>query len=210
MQSSKPRSATTWRHFSGPPAMPMARQPLMRRDLADGAADRAGRRRHDHRLAGLDVRDLHQADHGRGARLADDAEAERERLQVGRQLAQAPAVEGDMLAPAELALHGVTDPEVRMAALDHHAGAAADHHVAGLQGIGVLAVPAAHLPAHVGIDRQEMRARQDLAVGRLRDGRLDQAKAAGIGHAVGRPHEDDLAMCRHGATAPRLVCNRST
>ena len=88
-------------------------------DLADGAADRAGRRRDDDRLAGLDAGDVDEADHGRRARLPDEAEAERERLQVGRQLAQPLSVEDGMLAPAELALHGVADLEVGMAALDH-------------------------------------------------------------------------------------------
>ena len=132
MQSSKPRSATTWRHFSAPAGDADGAAALDARDLADGAADCAGRRRHDDRLAGLDSRDIDEPDHGRRAGLADDAEAERERSEVGRQLAQPPPVEHGMLAPAELALHGVADLEVRMAALDHHAGAAPDHHVAEL------------------------------------------------------------------------------
>jgi hypothetical protein len=109
-----------------------------------------------------------------------------------------------MLAPAELALHGVANPKIPMAALDHHADTAPDHDVAGLQGIGVLTMPAAHLPAHIGIDRQEMRARQNLAVGRLRHRRLDEPKAARIGHPVGRTHIDDLAMCRHGGPLSKL------
>ena len=56
-------------------------------------------------------------------------------LQVGRQLAQAPSLEHRMLAPAELALHRVADLEVGMAALDDHAGAAPDHHVADFRGL---------------------------------------------------------------------------
>ena len=172
------------------------------RDLADGAADGAGRRRDDDRLAVPDAGDVDEADHGGGARLADEAEAEGERLQVGRQLAQALAVEDDVLAPAELALHGVARLEIGMAALDHDAGAAADHDVADLQGIGVLAVAAAHLPAHVGIDRQVVRAHQHLAVGGPRDRCLDEAEAARLRHAVRRLDVDELAMCRHGECTP--------
>ncbi len=172
------------------------------RDLADGAADCTGCRRDDYRLARLDARDVDEADHGRRTRLADETKTERERPQVGRQLAQSFTVEDDMLTPAELALHGVTHLEIRMAGLDHDAGAAPNHHIADFEGIGVLAVPTAHLPAHVGIDRQEMRARQDLAVGGLRHRSFDEAEATHIRHAVGHLDVDELAMCRHGGRSP--------
>ena len=57
---------------------------LHRRDLADGAADSGGCRRDDYHLACLDAGDIGEADHGRRARLADEAETERKRPQVGR------------------------------------------------------------------------------------------------------------------------------
>src|SRR5262245_24571736 len=160
MQSSKPKSATTWRPFFGPTGNADGAAPIDLFDLADGAADCAGCRRDNYRLACLDARDVDEADQGRGARLTDEAETERERLQVGRQLAQSLAGEDDMLAPAELALHGVAYLEIRMTGFDHHTGTAPDHHIADFEGIGVLAVPTAHLSAHVGsIDRKCVRAR---------------------------------------------------
>ena len=90
-----------------------------------------------------------------------------------------------MLAPTELALHRVADLEVRMAALDDHAGAAPDHRVADFEGIGILTVSPAHLSAHLGIDRQEVRVRQHLALGGPRYGHVHEAEAARIGMPSG-------------------------
>src|SRR5262249_32044181 len=52
-----------------------------------------------------------------------------------------------------------------------------------------------------------MRARQDLAVGRLRYRSLDEAEATHIRHALGHIDVDEHAMCRHGE-APS-GCSRS-
>src|SRR5262245_11666817 len=71
------------------------------RDLAHGAADGAGRCRHDRGLTRSEARTI-KAPHQRGCgRLPHYAEAERERFQVLRQLAQPAAVEHRTFAPAE-------------------------------------------------------------------------------------------------------------
>jgi len=68
-----------------------------------------------------------------------------------------------VFVPAELALHAVAAPEIAVAALDHQARAASDHRTTRLQRLGGLTVPTAHLPAHVGVDRQNMSPGENLA-----------------------------------------------
>jgi hypothetical protein len=83
--------------------------------------------------------------------------------------------------------------EIGAAALDHHARAAPDHHLARFQRLGELTVP---------IDRQEVRRSERLAVGGPWQRRLDEPEATGIGHAVGHACKEDFAMCRHEGSLP--------
>src|SRR6185312_3433485 len=112
MQASKSKSATTWRHFSDPPAMPMARHPLTFAIWPTALPT---------------------------APAAAETTTVSPALMPAMSTRPTLAVEDDMLTPAELALHGVADPVVWMAGLDDHAGTAPDHHVADFDGIGVLA-----------------------------------------------------------------------
>ena len=76
------------------------------RDLADHGADRAGRRRHQHGVAGLGLADLEQAEIGREA---GDAERSDQQLQrrLGRPLGEPPRRQGGVVLPTPVALDDV-------------------------------------------------------------------------------------------------------
>ena len=74
MAASNPSSLTTYWHFSGPPAMPTTRQPLILPIWPDDAAHGSRGRGDDKRLAGLRLADLEQAKIGGHARHAQRAE----------------------------------------------------------------------------------------------------------------------------------------
>ena len=179
-------------------------------DLPDDAADGASRSRHRDRLTGLHPRDIEEADPGCRPRLANQSQRQGKWLQVRLELAQAPAVEHRVLAPAEFALHGIADLEIRMAALDNDADTATDHEAAELQRVGIVGT-ARHLPAKVRIHGKVMRARQHLALIGARHGRLHELEATLFDGATWRANVTELFVHlrrRHRLTSDEFRVKR--
>jgi hypothetical protein len=158
-----------------PPATPTYAAALEFGELAGDAAHRAARRRHDDRFAGLGPAVLVEPDPRRDAGHADRAEVGRKRhvrrIDFAHAAAVAPAVE----LPARARLDEVADLEFLVARFDHFADRGADHDLADL-GFPGIRLGVIHAPAHVGIERQVMRAHDEFAVRRGWHGRFHEAK----------------------------------
>ena len=101
------------------------------RDLADDLADRTGRGRDDHGLAGVRLADLEQPEVGGHAGHAEHAEVLRRAGPPRRSTSDhAPAVTDRVLLHAERPADVVADAEVGMLRRDHPADAAGAHHLA--------------------------------------------------------------------------------
>ena len=162
--TSKPNSSSSARHFSGPPAMPTARAPLILAIWPDGRPDRAGRGRHHDGLARLRLADLQQAGVRREAGHAEHAERRREAPTDGSSLRSPEPSLTRMGLPAGVGQDVVAVGVVGVARLLHDADRAADEHVTDLDRRGV-GPRGAHPAAHVGVQGEVDDAQQQLPLG---------------------------------------------
>ena len=167
-------------------------------ELARHLADRAGRRRDEHRLARLGLADVPDAVPGSEARHAEHAEIGRQRQARGVDLAQALAVMDRVRRPVQHAHHDVALGVARVLRLDDLADRAAGQRLVELEGRRVGA-QLGHARPHVGIERQETLGDQDLALGKggQRNGLGAEAVLGDV--ALGAPGEDDLLDVGHGS-----------
>ena len=167
-------------------------------ELPRHLADRTGGRRHEHRLTCLGLADVPDAVPGGEGRHAQHAEMSRQGCGRGVDLAQALAVVERVARPVQQADHRVALGESRVLRLDHLADRTAGQWLVELEGRRVGA-QLCHARPHVGIERQEARAHQHLALGRCRQARLLLAEAVG-GHVARRAlGEHDLDGVGHGS-----------
>ena len=152
------------RHFSGPPAMPIARQPLILAICPADHADRARGARHDHRLPGDGFADIEQTEVRGHPGHAEHAE-------VGRQAGRRPRRPGSRPRRRSTAyactpkLPVTWSPAAKsgMPRLDDLAGAEGAHHLtdADRRDVGASGV---HPAAHRGVERDVEHPHQELAV----------------------------------------------
>ncbi len=176
-------------------------------ELARHLADRAGRRRDEHRLARLGLADVLHAVPGGESGHAEHAEIGRERHAARFDLAQALAVMDGMARPVEHADHQVALGERGVLRLHHLTDRAAGQRLAERERRRVGA-HLGHARPHVGIERQEAAAHQHLAVAERRQGDGLLAEAVGgdvAGRALG---EDDLGGFGHGHLSKDLASQR--
>jgi Proline racemase len=172
-------------------------------DLARDLADRAGRGRDHHGLAGLRPADLEEREIGGQTRQAEVAQRAVDRPLAGIDLARALRAEERVFLPAEAeALDDLAGPEVGVPRAQHLADPAAGHEVADLDARGVVA-GRADAAAHVGIDREIARPHQDLARPRLGHWPLDQAPVVGLGQAVRVRRQQPLSVDAGHRSLPR-------
>jgi hypothetical protein len=113
-------------------------------------------------------------------------------------LAQPPTIVERVRRPVQQAGHDVALGETRVPGLDHFADGATGERLVELEG-GHIGVELGHARPHVGIERQEQRAHQDLAVGQGRRGRRLGAEAVRRDVAHRALGEDDLSDFGHGS-----------
>ncbi|MCY1298223.1 hypothetical protein D9M70_476970 [compost metagenome] len=146
-------------------------------DLADGRADGAACGGHDDRLARLRLADRQQSCIGGEAGHAQNAERGRQRCRRRIELAQVRTARQRIALPAGMGEHEITVAEIRVARAHDAGNCAALHNRADLHRLGI-GPAGVHAPAHVGIEREVEDFEQNLAFGRLRDCRLDDAEVA--------------------------------
>ena len=117
------------------------------RELAGHTAHRARRGRHDHRLAGLRLPDLFQAEPRGDAGHPEDAEVIRRRRALCIDRHEIVAARDPVALPAEWREHPVARLESRIARLEHFADGLARHRLVELRGRHIrfrVAHPASH------------------------------------------------------------------
>ena len=166
-------------------------------ELAGDGAHGAGGGGDDDGLAGLGLADIGHAEIGGEARHPEQAEGEA-RMRHGGDAGEAGGGDGAVLLPAIAADDAVAGREASgVGALDgadagaFHDGAEGDRGRVGLGG--------AHAAAHVGVEREELVAEQDLAVRGGGDVRVVELEAIGGGGAFGAAAEEDLLVGHRGA-----------
>ena len=108
--ASNPSSRVSSAHLASPPAMPTVRQPLILAIWPDDRAHRAGGGGDHHRLAGLRLAALEQAEVGGQAGDAIDAEQVADRLGLA-ELGQMPGRQRRIVLPAGVGEHQVAGLE---------------------------------------------------------------------------------------------------
>jgi hypothetical protein len=165
-----------------------------------GAAHRAGGGAHHHGVARLGRNDLDQPVPGRDAGHAHGAQVVRQGHMGGVHLAQGAGgvgIDHAVLLPATHAHHLVARGVLGVAALDHLAHRAADHHAVQRLGGGV-ALALVHAAAHVGVQAEVVVAHQHLAVLQRRRVGGDEAEVLHRGFALGAAGKQDLLVAGHG------------
>src|SRR5581483_4848922 len=162
-------------------------------DLSDHRADGSGCRRDDHRLAGLGLADLEQAEVGSQARHAEPADPAREGGEAGVDLDDALAVGDGIFLHAEQAAHRIAGLERRVVRLLDEAGGIGAHHLAQpyRRNVGATLV---HPAAHGRVERDHLDPDAELAGARLRHGAVLEGEVLARHHAPGPAGEPDHAV----------------
>src|SRR5262249_46532488 len=168
-------------------------------DLSDHAADRTRGSGDDYRLTWHWSADVEQGNVGRHSWHAQNPQEIRNWALLGVDLAHSFAIGDSEFLPTVVAKNQFSLDESRVVGLDDLADGTADHHLAKFCGLGIGS-PGAHAAAHVGVQRQVDSVAQELAWGRLGQGRLLQGKVAFLGLADRTVYQQNLSIhgARHG------------
>ena len=188
--------------------------------LAHQAADSTGRAGDEDGLAGLQVGDSDEPGPRGEARHAQDAEIRRRGCHGGVDEAEPLGRSDGVAAPAAVVQDGVTDLVGVDGGRHDLADGPALEHLADLERRHV-ALGVVHPAAHVGVDRHEEVAHQDLALGgfghldvdegevgqhRLPDGAGGQVDLASFSHGEHRPPMYQATGRRGPQCEPRRAC----